>query len=114
MYTIKSDKQCVKNHILWFEGSLLNDPIITVSLENPDKFSQEATIEKTINTEDFRVWAQQSETFNWCMDYHDPSSPDGHGQVTGQMTWEEYCTLPPAEICRDMEKYLLHVGMAEM
>lgn len=106
--SVKNHRSSVKPHILWFEGKLLSATTITAFLENTSKYSDD-NIEQTIDVEEFKAWAQQEEEFNWCMDYHDPSHPDGHGQVTGTMTWEEYCTnVTPHIICRDLENFLHH------
>lgn len=100
-------------HVRWFEGNLRTGYTITAFCENTSKFSQEPYAEIDIDVEEFKAYAQKEEAFNWCMDYNDPSKVDGHGQITGTMTWDEYCDLPEEAICNDLAKFLQHKAIEQ-
>jgi hypothetical protein len=43
---------------------------------------------------------------HYCLDFHDPSKADGHGQDVGVLTKERYFMLNYNDIKKDLEKYL--------
>lgn len=69
-------------------------------------FSSELYNEITIDKGDFFRWVRNKELNKWCHDYNDPGEPDGHGQKTGEYSFDEYYNLPYETIKKDLIKYI--------
>ena len=64
-----------------FEYEILKETLL-ISLLNGDDFE--------LDIEDFWTFVVNHELNHFCYDFPDPSQADGHGQITGTYTLEEY------------------------
>ena len=59
-----------------------------------------------IDIQSFWRYIKQNDMNNWLVDYHDATQHDGHGQVSGTYSFDEYFDLTYETIKADLEKYL--------
>lgn len=78
---------------------LLSDDIITIIKQDETYFD--------IIASDYWKWIKDNRMNHYCNDYYEPREYDGHGQVVGKYSMEEYFNLPYSEIKQDLSKYLL-------
>mgnify|MGYP006275436871 FL=1 len=59
-----------------------------------------------LSIDKFWGWVERNELNTYCEDYYDPSEPDGHGQLTGTLSFGEYFDLYHELIKKDLIDYL--------
>lgn len=74
----------------------------TIIVESVDESFDTISIE----IDNFWDWVKKNELNAFCVDYHDPSENDGHGQRSGYITIEEYFTQNHSLIENDLITYL--------
>lgn len=58
-----------------------------------------------ISSDNFYDWVLNEGLADYCIDFQSPAESDGHGQIEGTHTKDEYFSLPHNIILDDLKKY---------
>lgn len=64
--------------------------------------------ELDLDLQDFWKFLKSNDMISYCRDFFDSSQNDGHGQVQGKYSFEDYFDLPYEVIKKDLAKYIKH------
>lgn len=59
-----------------------------------------------LDIQKFWNWVKYNDLNTFCEDYFDPNEPDGHGQNSGTLNFDEYFDMHYELIKKDIEQYL--------
>jgi hypothetical protein len=61
-----------------------------------------------LDLQDFWKFLNDKDMISYSSDFFDASQNDGHGQIEGDYSFEEYFHLPYEVIKKDLAKYIKH------
>lgn len=64
--------------------------------------------ELDLDLQEFWKFLKSNDMISYCRDFYDASQNDGHGQIEGKYSFEDYFELPYEVIKKDLAQYIKH------